>query len=70
MIVLPEMFNCPYDTNKFRDYAEIIENSQSLKVVSNAAKDHGVYLVAGSIPELLDGKIYNSCLYSTGMANT
>ena len=61
MIILPEMFNCPYDTNKFKAYAESRGNSKSLKVVSNAAKNHGVYLIAGSIPELLDGKIYNSC---------
>jgi len=58
---LPEMFNCPYDTNKFKAYAESRDSSKSLKAVSNAAKNHGVYLVAGSIPELLDGKIYNSC---------
>ncbi len=61
MVILPEMFNCPYDTKKFKAYAESSENSKSLKAVSNAAKNHGVYLVAGSIPELLDGKIYNSC---------
>ncbi len=61
MVILPEMFNCPYDTNKFKAYAEFMDSSKSLKAVSTAAKDHGVYLVAGSIPELLDGKIYNSC---------
>ena len=61
MVILPEMFNCPYDTNKFKAYAESRDSSKSLKAVSNAAKNHGVYLVAGSIPELLDGKIYNSC---------
>jgi omega-amidase len=60
LIVLPEMFNCPYDTQKFRSYAEPADNSQSLRIISNAAKNHGVYLVAGSIPELLDGKVYNS----------
>lgn len=61
MVILPEMFNCPYNTNKFKAYAESRDSSKSLKAVSTAAKDHGVYLVAGSIPELLDGKIYNSC---------
>jgi omega-amidase len=60
MVVLPEMFNCPYDTDKFLDYAESMDNSISLKSVSNAAADDGVYLVAGSIPELHDGKLYNS----------
>ena len=61
MIVLPEMFNCPYDTHKFRDYAESADDSQSLKAVSHAASLNDVYIVAGSIPELLDGNIYNSC---------
>ena len=61
MVILPEMFNCPYDTNKFKAYAESRDSSKSIKAVSTAAKNHGVYLVAGSIPELLDGKIYNSC---------
>jgi len=61
MVILPEMFNCPYDTNKFKAYAESRDSSKSIKAVSMAAKNHGVYLVAGSIPELLDGKIYNSC---------
>jgi omega-amidase len=61
MVILPEMFNCPYDTNKFKAYAESRDSSKTLKAVSTAAKNHGVYLVAGSIPELLDGKIYNSC---------
>ena len=60
MVVLPEMFNCPYDISKFRIYAESRFNSKSLKEVSSAAIEHDVYLVAGSIPELLDGKLYNS----------
>ena len=61
MVVLPEMFNCPYDTQKFRDYAESADDSQSLKAVSQAANLNDVYIVAGSIPELLDDNIYNSC---------
>jgi omega-amidase len=61
MVVLPEMFNCPYDTGKFKSYAESRFNSKSLKEVSSAAIEHDVYLFAGSIPELLDGKLYNSC---------
>ena len=61
MVVLPEMFNCPYDTKKFRAYAEQAEDSTTLEEVSNAAMNNDIYLVAGSIPELLDGKVYNSC---------
>jgi predicted amidohydrolase len=60
MVVLPEMFNCPYDTNKFKAYAEPPENSPSLKLVSSIAKENGVFLIAGSIPELSENKLYNS----------
>lgn len=60
MVVLPEMFNCPYDNSKFREYAESAENSMTLDKISQAAEKAGVYVVAGSIPELENGKIYNS----------
>ena len=61
MVVLPEMFNCPYETHKFNEYAESADDSPSLKTVSMAANMNDIYLVAGSIPELLDDNIYNSC---------
>ena len=35
--------------------------AQHLKLFHNAAMNNDIYLVAGSIPELLDGKVYNSC---------
>ncbi len=66
MVVLPEMFNCPYDTSKFKDYAESRFKSKSLEAVSSAATEHDVYLVAGSVPELLDQKLYNSCFIFNG----
>jgi predicted amidohydrolase len=61
IIVLPEMFNCPYDNTKFKEYAEIKEKSETLKAISKAARDNNVLIVAGSIPELYNNKIYNSC---------
>lgn len=67
LIVLPEMFNCPYDINKFREYAEKQENSKTLKAISKVSKDFGVDVVAGSIPELDNEKIYNSSfMFSNG----
>jgi omega-amidase len=60
MVVLPEMFNCPYETSKFKQYAESRDNSPSLNAVSKAAADKGVFLIAGSIPELSCKKLYNS----------
>lgn len=60
LIILPEMFNCPYDNSKFMDYAEEKENSKTLKAISKAANDSNLYIVAGSIPELDEDKLYNS----------
>lgn len=60
MVLLPEMFNCPYDNSKFREYAESVEKSSTLERISEVARNSGVYVVAGSIPELDDGKLYNS----------
>lgn len=60
IVVLPEMFNCPYDTSKFQSYSEEQGSSETLKAVSSAAKEYGIYLIAGSIPESRNGKIYNS----------
>jgi len=60
LVLMPEMFNCPYDNSKFREYAESAEDSATLERISEAARNSGVYVVAGSIPELDDGKLYNS----------
>lgn len=60
MVILPEMFNCPYDNEKFREYAENRTDSRTLQVVAAAARKFKLHLVAGSIPEAEDGKIYNS----------
>jgi len=61
IVILPEMFNCPYDNAKFKEYAEIKEGSKTLKAISKASSYNNVLIVAGSIPELDNDKIYNSC---------
>lgn len=60
LVILPEMFNCPYDNEKFREYAENRENSRTLQVLSAASRKFKLHLVAGSIPESDGEKIYNS----------
>lgn len=60
MVVLPEMFNCPYENDKFVEYAEERLTSKTLKAISRAASENGVYVIAGSIPENDAGNIYNS----------
>ena len=57
--VLPEMFICPYDTTCFPNYAEK-KDSDFVRYLSQIAKNNNIYLVAGSIPEKEDDKIYNT----------
>ncbi|KAF6809728.1 nitrilase family protein [Colletotrichum plurivorum] len=71
LIVLPECFNSPYSTTSFPEYAEILqpapppaETSPSFHALSRMAKNAGVYLIGGSIPERESetGNIYNTTL--------
>lgn len=58
--VLPEMFNCPYQTSNFPVYAEE-EGGECYQKVAQIAKDNGIYLVAGSMPERdEEGRVYNT----------
>lgn len=61
LVILPEMFNCPYDNAKFIEYAEKKDESETLNAISNVAKTNNVIVIAGSIPEIDEDKIYNSC---------
>lgn len=60
LIVLPEMFQCPYDNSFFREYSEQESDSVSCRCLSEWARENRVYLVGGSIPENDGGKIYNT----------
>lgn len=58
--VLPEMFNCPYQTANFPIYAES-EGGKCWQAMSDAAREHHIYLVAGSMPEKDEaGHVYNT----------
>jgi predicted amidohydrolase len=61
LVVLPEMFNCPYDNSKFPGYAETAGTGSTIASVSKAARENSVYVVAGSIPEKENNKIFNTC---------
>ena len=60
MVLLPEMFICPYSNRYFRSFAEE-EGGSAWQQLSDAAKECGVYLAAGTVPELSDDKVYNTC---------
>ena len=60
IIVLPEMWNCPYVSSNFRKYAETIPDGTACMMLSRLARELKVYIVGGSIPEKSNGRIYNS----------
>lgn len=60
MVILPEMFCCPYETKNFPVYAEV-EGDTGYQVMSLAAKANRIYIVAGSMPECdAEGRVYNT----------
>ena len=59
IVVLPEMFNCPYSKEYFKVYASK-GHEAAVEAMSGWAKDCGIILVGGSVPELDEGKIYNT----------
>ena len=59
MISLPEMWNCPYSNDYFREYAEP-EDGETVRFLSELASETGVYLIGGSIPELDGDRVYNT----------
>ena len=66
--VLPEMFICPYDNSRFPEFAEP-SDGPSVEYLSRLAAESGLYLVAGTVPELGEsGEIYNTayCFDSYG----
>lgn len=59
-VVLPEMFCCPYQTELFPVYAEP-EGGEAWKRLSAYAKEYGIYLIAGTVPEVdKEGNVYNT----------
>ena len=61
VIMLPEMFLCPYSPASFVENAEPADGAAA-KMLSRAALETGAYIVGGSIPEAEGGRIYNTCL--------
>ena len=60
IIALPEMWNCPYSNDFFRAYSESADG-ETVGRMSELAKTLGIYLIGGSIPELDDDRVYNTC---------
>lgn len=60
VVMLPEMFCCPYQNDYFVRYAEPFGEGIT-EALREMAATEGVYLIGGSMPEAAGGKIYNTC---------
>lgn len=52
IVGLPECFNSPYGTQFFNEFAENVPDGESCKLLSDIAKENGIYLIGGTIPEV------------------
>jgi omega-amidase len=59
IVILPEMFNCPYESSFFEKFAEEFPGPTT-NFISSLAKNLSVYIIGGSVPEKENGKIYNT----------
>lgn len=59
VIMLPEMFCCPYDTRSFAENAEAFGGAVTDALRSIALKRKAI-VIGGSMPELENGRIYNT----------
>ncbi len=62
LAMLPEMFNCPYENPCFPVYGEPA-GGETWQFLSRMARELGLYLAGGSVPELEEGKVYNTCYF-------
>ena len=59
LAVLPEMFCCPYENSAFRPYGEAA-GGEAQKALAALARELGVWIVGGSLPELEGARVYNT----------
>ncbi|CAH0687946.1 unnamed protein product [Spodoptera exigua] len=61
LVALPEFFNAPYGTKYFADYAENVPTGDSCRALKQAAREAGVYVVGGTLPERCGDQLFNTC---------
>ncbi len=59
VVCLPEMFNCPYSGEYFRKFVSL-GHEDTVRQLSDWARENGVILVGGSVPEREGGRLYNT----------
>lgn len=60
IVCLPEMWSCPYSKWYFYAFSDA-ENGETQREMSRWARENGIILVGGSIPERAGDKLYNTC---------
>lgn len=62
IIVLPEVWTVGWDCEEFRKTGEYLQNSETIKFLSNIAKEYNAYIIGGSFIQKVDNDTYyNSC---------
>ena len=65
VLVLPEMFSCPYSREYFRVFASR-GHEETCRRMSSWARENRVLLIGGSVPEREGDRLYNTCfVYGT-----
>ena len=60
LVMLPEMFCCPYENSAFRPYGETL-GGPAQQALSTLAQEKKIWIVGGSVPELEGERVYNTC---------
>lgn len=60
LVMLPEMFCCPYENSAFRPYGETL-GGPAQQALSALAGENKIWIVGGSVPELEGERVYNTC---------
>lgn len=68
LVVLPEMWNCPYANPYFLPFSEE-EGGETYQLMSRLARENGIHLVGGSIPERQGERVYNTSFFFDDKGN-
>lgn len=65
LVVLPEMWVCPYSHQNFAVCAEKLDDTENsspaFSMLSEVSSSYGITVVGGSLPEWRNGRLYNTC---------
>ena len=60
LVVLPEMFNCPYEVSRFGELAEEVPHGATCGFLARMSRELRLHLVGGSIPERAGDEVFNT----------